>query len=185
MSAPVLNPRAPSMLAGVFPATRTDFPPFVVTLPPGPAQHLRAVAAFGQGTPGSTENRRLSPKFPSTLPAANAPALRATHLHSDNTYQAGSKTPTRPNTARESCDRITRASSDTEDCAPASPGIYGANIMARQNRSYRGTLAATGSQPIPEMHWKWPARVPHKPWLATDPPTKEWCAAPNPARVSH
>src|ERR1700730_18545067 len=173
------------MLADVFPATRTGFPPFVATLPQDRDQHLPAVPPPRQGTPGSTENRKLSPKFPSTLPAANGPALRATHLHSGNTYQAGSKTPTHPNTARESCGRITRASSDTEDCAPASPGIYGANIMALQNRRYRGALAAAGSQPIPEMHCKWPASLPHKPWLATDPPTKEWCAAPNPARVSH
>src|SRR4030081_1523118 len=120
------------MLADVFPATRTGFPPFVATLPQDRDQHLPAVPASRQGTPGSTENQKLSPKFPSTLPAANAPALRATHLHSGNTCQDGSKTPTRPNTAPESCDRITRASSDTEDFAPASPGIYGASITARQ-----------------------------------------------------
>src|SRR6202049_2990309 len=126
------------MLARVFPATGTNFPPFVATPPPGRARHHPAVAAFRQDKLGSSENRKSARKFPSTLPAANAPALRATHLHSGKTCQAGSKTPTRRNTTPESCGRITRASSDTEDCAPADPGIYGANIMALQNRSFLG-----------------------------------------------
>src|ERR1700730_5595973 len=165
MSALVLNPCVPSMFAGGFPATRTNFPPFVAALPQDRAQHHPAVAASGPDTPGSSENRKLAQKLPSTLPAANAPPLHATHLRSGKTIQAGSKTPTRRNTAREPCARTARVSSDTKDCAPANPEIYGANIMALQNRSYRVRLAAADSRPTPETYWKWPARRPHKPWL--------------------
>src|ERR1700688_2254430 len=130
------------MIAGVFPATRTDFPPFVATLPQGRDQPHPAVVASRQDRPGNTENPKSAPKFPSTLPAANAPALRATHLHSNKNHQADSKTPIRPNTIPESCARIARASWDTKDSVPANPEIYGVNIMAPQNRSYRGTPAA-------------------------------------------
>src|ERR1700693_4453653 len=174
------------MLAGLFPATRTNSPPFVAALPPGRAHHHPGVAAFRQGTPDSSANlTKSAPKFPSTLPAVNVPALRATHLHSSKKTQAGSKTPTHLNTAREPSSQITRASWDTEDSAPATLGIYGVNITALQSRSYRETSAAADSPPIPETCWKLPAKPPHKPWPATSPTKKESSAAPIPATAFH
>src|SRR6202166_5355084 len=160
MSALPPNPCGPSMLARVFPATRTNFPPFVATLPLGRVRRHPAVAASRQDKPGSSENRKSARKFPSTLPAANAPALGATYLHSGKSCQAVSKTPTRPNTTRESCGRTARESSDTEDYVPTNPEICGANIMALQNRSYRGTLAEEDLRPTLETCSKWRAIQP-------------------------
>src|ERR1700675_5020738 len=181
MSALPPNPGGPSMLARVFPATRTNFPPFVATLPPGRDRHHQVAAASRQDKPGSSENRKSARKFPSTLPAANAPALGATYLHSGKSCQAGSKTPTRPNTTRESCGRTARESSDTEDYVPTNPEICGVNIMAPRNRSCPGTLAAEDSRPTPETCSKWPVTQPRTPWLVANPKPKEWCAAPSPA----